>query len=121
MSKLADFAIITILLGAALCLIIPSLLRLQHLSRSRKRSTRNDAPYSAKPMPVRAKAVAPIAKVTAFRWQSLINLKVPSAETASTESRNRGAISWRKGSIWSHSLRDLVECHRFSNKNAADS
>src|SRR6202012_4403113 len=82
MSKLADFAIITILLGAALCLIIPSLLRLQHLSRSRKRSTRNDAPYSAKPMPVRAKAVAPIAKVTAFRWQSLINLKVPSADVA---------------------------------------
>ena len=60
MSKLADFAIITILLGAALCLIIPSLLRLQHLSRSRKRSTWDDAPYSAKPIPVRAEAVLPL-------------------------------------------------------------
>jgi hypothetical protein len=67
MSKLANVATITILLGAALCLIIPSLLRLRHLTRSR--SKRVDAPYSAKPMPVRAKAVAPIAdaKVTAFR------------------------------------------------------
>jgi hypothetical protein len=69
MSMLENVAIITILLGAALCLIIPSLLRLQHLSRSRNRSTRVDAPNSAKPIPVRAKAVAPIAgaKVTAFR------------------------------------------------------
>ena len=61
MPKLANVAIITILLGAALCLIIPSLLRLHHLTRSRKRSTRADAPHSAKPIPVRAKAVAPIA------------------------------------------------------------
>lgn len=69
MSKLANVAIITILLGAALCLIIPSLLRLHHLTRSRKRSTRADVPYSAKPIPARAQAVAPIAgaKVTAFR------------------------------------------------------
>jgi hypothetical protein len=59
MSMLENVAIITILLGAALCLIIPSLLRLQHLSRSRKRSTWVDAPYSAKPIPVRAEAVAP--------------------------------------------------------------
>jgi hypothetical protein len=56
MSKLANVAIIAILLGAALCLIIPFLLRLRLLTRSRSR--RVDALYWAKAMPVRAKAVA---------------------------------------------------------------
>jgi hypothetical protein len=66
---MSDLAIRVILLGAVLCLAIPSLLRLQYLSQSRRRSTRADSPYPTRPIPVRAKTVPPLqhAELTSIR------------------------------------------------------
>jgi hypothetical protein len=66
---MSNLAIRVILLGAVLCLAIPSLLRLQYLNRLRRRSTRAGSPYPTRPIPVRAKTMPPLqdAELTSIR------------------------------------------------------
>jgi hypothetical protein len=66
---MSNLAVRVILLGAVLCLAIPSLLRLQYLNQLRRRFTRADAPYPTRPIPVRAKPMPPLrdAELTSIR------------------------------------------------------